>query len=310
MTSTRPEASSSRRAGPPRTSLLRSARGHLPAGAEDLVRGAARRYGTATAGLRMLPDFLVVGAQRCGTTTLYRLLAEHPAVVRPLFHKGIGYFDLAYGKPWNWYRGHFPIRSLAALRTRGDGPPMTFDSSGYYMYHPLGADRIARSMPDVKVVVLVRDPVDRAHSAHKHEQARGFEDLPFEAAVECEQERIAGEADRMRRDPSYQSFHHRHHSYLARGRYAEQIVALREALSPDQLFVIDANRFFADPVEQFGHLQDWLGLPAYRPGHVEQANARPRAPMPATLRGQLTAYFDEPDTQLTRILGAVPSWRS
>jgi len=290
-------------------SLLRVARDHVPPGTQDLIRGAARQLGIATAPLRMSPEFLVVGAQRCGTTTLYRLLVDHPSIVKPLFHKGVGYFDLSYDRSWNWYRGHFPIASLAAARTRGHGRPVTFDSSGYYMYHPLGATRIARSMPDVKVVVLVRDPVERAHSAHAHELARGFEDQPFEAAVELESERIAGEADRMRSDPSYQSFHHRHHSYLARGRYADQVVALQQALPPEQVFVIDANRFFAEPVEQFCLLQEWLGLPVYRPRHVEQANARPRAPMAEGLRDRLLDYFEQPDAQLQRILGAVPSWR-
>jgi len=308
VTTTRPDPTTL--SSEPRTSVLRAARGHLPPGAQRVIRGGALRYGVATAPLRMLPDFLVVGAQRCGTTTLYRLLAEHPAIVKPLFHKGIGYFDLSYDRSWNWYRGHFPIASLAERRTRDTGAPMTFDSSGYYLYHPLGATRIARSMPDVKVVALVRDPVDRAHSAHKHEQARGFEDLPFEAAVELEAARIAGEADRMRADPSYQSFEHRHHSYLARGRYAEQIVAFQQALTPEQVFVIDANRFFAEPVEQFARLQEWLGLPAYRPPHVAQENARPRAPMPDSLRRRLLEYFEGPDAELTAILGTEPSWRA
>jgi Sulfotransferase domain len=293
-----------------RAAVLRSTRDVLPDGAQDTIRKATRAVGRATSGVRMLPDFIVAGAQRCGTTTLYRLLVEHPAIVRPLFHKGIGYFDVGYDHPWSWYRGHFPVAPVAAARTRRFGRPMTFDSSGYYMYHPLAPDRIAEHLPDVKVVVLVRDPVERAYSAHKHELVRGFETEDFETALALEPERLAGEVERMHANPSYQSFHHRHHAYVGRGQYADQIVRLQQALSPEQVFVIDANRFFDRPVEQFARLQEWLGLPVHNPAKVDKANARPRDPMPAGLRNRLMAEFEISDARLTGLLGAAPSWRS
>lgn len=291
------------------TAVLRSTRDVVPDGAQQAIRTATRAVGRATSGVRMLPDLIVAGAQRCGTTTLYRLLVDHPAIVRPLFHKGIGYFDIGYDHPWSWYRGHFPVAAVAAARTRGAGRPMTFDSSGYYMFHPLAAERIARHLPDVKVVTLVRDPVERAFSAYKHEKARGFETEDFETALALEDERLAGEVERIEADPSYQSFHHRHHAYVGRGRYAEQIVRLQQALSPEQVFVIDANKFFAEPVEQFARLQQWLGLPVHDPVKVEQANARPSKPMADSLRSALLERFDESDAELSAILGATPSWR-
>lgn len=291
------------------TAVLRSTRDVVPDSAQNAIRTATRAVGRATSGVRMLPDLIVAGAQRCGTTTLYRLLVDHPAIVRPLFHKGIGYFDIGYDHPWSWYRGHFPVAPVAAARTRAYGKPLTFDSSGYYMFHPLAAERIARHLPDVKVVTLVRDPVERAFSAYKHEKARGFETEDFETALALEDERLAGEVERIQADPSYQSFHHRHHAYVGRGRYAEQIVRLQEALSPEQVFVIDANRFFAEPVEQFARLQEWLGLPVHDPAKVEQANARPSKPMAESLRSALLERFDESDAELSAILGATPSWR-
>ncbi|TWD83279.1 sulfotransferase domain-containing protein [Kribbella amoyensis] len=292
-----------------RTAVLRSTRDIVPDGTQEAIRKATRAVGRATSGVRMLPDFLVVGAQRCGTTTLYRLLVDHPAIVRPLFHKGIGYFDIGYDRPWSWYQGHFPVAAVAAARTRRTGAPMTFDSSGYYLFHPLAPERIAAHLPGVKIVVLVRDPVERAFSAYKHERARGFETEDFETALALEPARLSGEVERMREDPAYLSFHHRHHAYVGRGRYAEQIVRFQQALSPEQVFVIDANRFFDQPVEQFARLQEWLGLPVHHPAKVEQANARPSKPMPAGLRTELLAGFESSDAELTTILGTTPSWR-
>jgi hypothetical protein len=288
------------------TGLLQRARTATPDGIQDLARGVAHRLGEATAGVRMVPSFLVAGAQRCGTTTLYRLLADHPSVVRPVFSKGIGYFDVNYARGWAWYRGHFPIATLAALRA---DRPVTFESSGYYLYHPLAAGRIATDLPGVRLLVLVRDPVERAYSAHRHELLRGFETEPFERALELEPDRLAGEEDRLRSDPAYRSFSHRHHSYLARGRYAGQIERLREAVGADRVLVVDADRFFGDPYRSFAEIVEWLGLPGWRPTEVGKLNARPRDPMAGALRERLLERFEDADRALVPLLGAEPSWR-
>ena len=277
---------------------------------EELVRTTAQRFGAVTSSARLLPSFLVVGGQRCGTTTLFRLLSDHPAIVPPLFSKGIGYFDLAYDRGWAWYRGHFPLERVARLQTRAVGYPVTFESSGYYMYHPLAADRIGRDLPGVRVVVLVRDPVERAYSAYHHELARGFETESFERAIELEETRLAGEVERMTHDPTYQSFSHRHHSYLARGRYAPQIGRLQRTVGVANVLIVDANRFFESPSERFGEVLDWLGVPHSQRTEAEQLNARPRPPMPDSLRDRLMAHFEDSDRALVPLLGAEPSWRA
>ena len=89
---------------------------------------------------------------------------------------------------------------------------------------------MARHLPDVRILAMLRDPVERAYSAYKHELARGFETEPFERALELEDERLAGQAERMLADPDYQSFSHRHHAYVRRGQYAEQLHRLRQLL--------------------------------------------------------------------------------
>ena len=122
---------------------------------------------------------------------------------------------------------------------------------------------------------MVREPVERAYSAHRHELNRGFETEEFEAAIDLEEQRTAGEVERMIADPSYASFDHRHHSYLARSRYSEQIDRLIDELGRDRVYVVDADVFFADPVGEFERLRAWLGLPSWRPAKVEQWNAQP-----------------------------------
>jgi hypothetical protein len=287
--------------------LTSKAQGSLPEPAVAGARAALTTWGKATASLRMLPDFLVIGAQRCGTTSLFRVLNDHPDVVRPTASKGIGYFDVNYAKGSRWYRSHFPLRLTSRLRTGGGAK--TFESSGYYSFHPLAAERIARDLPGVKVVLMVRDPVERAYSAYKHERSRGFEDQEFEAALDLEATRLEGEEDRIRSDPSYGSFDHRHHAYVARGRYAEQLDRFIALLGREQVFVVDADRFFAKPEAELSTLFSWLGLRPWLPDHVAQWNARPSEPMSQRLRDRLSAEFEEPDLQLAAIMGRRPSWR-
>ena len=292
---------------PPVRRLTRLVREHAPHRLVLWLRAVLGLWGTLTSRWRLRPSFIIVGAQRAGTTTLYRVLSEHPAVVRPTANKGTGFFDVRYERGLRWYLGHFPLRWLARHR-HGPGAA-TFESSGYYLFHPLAASRIARDLPEAKVVVMVRDPVERAYSAHRHEQARGFESEPFEVALELEPERTDGEVEQILADPTYQSFEHRHHSYLARSRYSEQVDRFIEELGADRVHVVDADRFFEQPGVEFERLASWLGLPPWRPERVEQWNARPRTPMDPELRARLERYFEPYDERLAEQMGRTPSWR-
>ncbi|GAB1821180.1 hypothetical protein HerbRD11066_43440 [Herbidospora sp. RD11066] len=258
--------------------------------------------GRLTGGARMLPSFLIVGAQRCGTTSLYRALSQHPQVAKPVLRKGVHYFDMAYGRSLSWYRAHFPLRRTGML---------AFESSPYYLFHPLAGLRIAWDLPDVKIVVLVRDPVERAISAHAHELARGFESEPsFARAVELEPERLAGENARLCAAPLSSSHAHRHHAYLARGRYAEQLARLDPIIARDRIKVIDSGRFFTDPLPVYADLLDFLGLPPAADPVFDRHNARTHAEIDPALRTRLSNDFLPWDALLLPWLDATPSWRA
>jgi hypothetical protein len=276
-------------------------RSDAPQWVKDGGRAVSRTTGRLSSGIRALPDFLLVGTQRGGTTSLFRALAAHPGIARPNFHKGVHYFDVNYQRGMGWYRGHFPLRR---------GSRQAFESAGYYMHHPLAPGRIARDLPGVKLLVLLRDPVERAYSAHKHELARGFEtETSFERALELEPERIGGEVDRMRNDPGYVSHSHRHHSYLDRGHYAEQLEVLHDLVGRDRVHVTFAEDFFAEPEPCYDAIIDFLGLSRWRPSAFERHNARPGSPLPAALRDRLTEHFAPHDERLAALLGEAPPWR-
>ena len=288
-----------------------SVRTAVPHPVKTVGRVVSVRVGSATAGRRQLPAFLLVGAQRAGTTSLFRALMSHPLVHAANYHKGVNYFDVNYGRDLAWYRGHFPTTTSLRRSSRGrTGEPITFEASGYYMFHPCAPERIARDLPEVRIVAMVRDPVERAYSAWKHEHARGFETEPFERALELEDERLVGQEERMLADPTYQSFGHRHHAYVRRGQYAEQLLRLHRLFSPERVHVIESELFFTAPEETYAGLLDFLGLAIVFPERFDRWNGRPSSPMAELTRLRLRAHFDGHDRALAALLGRDPAWRS
>jgi len=285
----------------PQRSLARSTRRQIRRLSDASVSSTGR--------LRLVPDFLIVGAQRSGTTSMFKTLIQHPLVPRPFLRKGVHYFDLRYANGFSWYRGHFPIAPTARLRRLGRGLPHTGESSPYYMFHPLAPRRIAEDLPDVRLIVLLRDPVERAYSGHSHELARGYETEPFERALELEPERLRGQRERMLAEPGYESPGWQHHAYLTRGQYHEQLVELERLLGRDRLLVVDSQDFFTDPEPVFDEVSGFLGLPRHDGITFERHNSRSRSPMPALLRAHLSDHFVPHDDKLAQWWGRVPSWR-
>lgn len=271
-------------------------------------RSAALAVGRATPAMRAAPDFVLVGAQRCGTTSLFRSLIGHPQVARPTVFKGVNYFDLNYFRGWSWYLAHFPVSRALAWKTRHEGPPSVFEASGYYLYHPFAMERMARDLPGAKIVVMLRDPVERAYSAYQHELARGFEWEDFLTALDLEEDRLIGEVERMRRDPTYESFSHRHHSYLHRGHYAEQLERVLRHYPRDQVHVVMSEDFFAQPGDELSSLCAFLGLQPSVDTRFDRYNAQPRSDMSSAARERLQHHYGPHDKELAGMLGKPLPW--
>ncbi|WP_027341699.1 sulfotransferase domain-containing protein [Hamadaea tsunoensis] len=285
----------------------------VPEPVKRLLHAGSRSFGRLTAGARLLPSFLICGGQRCGTTSLYRALAQHPTVLKAVLHKGVHYFDTNYQRGPEWYRAHFPLRRHAERLLDEHGVPgQTFESSPYYLYHPHAAARIARDLPGVKIIILVRDPVERAYSHHAHEVARGFEMEPdFARALQLEPLRLRGQHERLLNDPNAYSFAHQHHAYRGRGEYAAYLEKMAQQVGRDHLLVLSSEEFFVDPKPVYDRVQDFLGLPHLGYPEFEQHNARPRpVELADGVRAELTEHFAPHDAALSGWLGRTPAWRS
>lgn len=251
-----------------------------------------------TAFARIRPSFLVIGAQRSGSTTLFRHLSAHPRILPPL-RKEIHYFDFQYEKGPSWYLAHYP-GVHHRLAGAGKARPVTFEASPYYMVHPLAPARVKAYDPRMKLVAILRDPVDRALSHYHHESRRGVETLTFEEAIAAEPERLRGAARLLQRSPHYSHCHH-HFSYLDRGRYGYYLERWLEHFPRQQLLVLRSEDLFQDADAAVNAVYAFLGLPAHRLAS-NAAPAKPYQPMPPDLRQRLAQHFAPDQARLHAML--------
>jgi hypothetical protein len=192
-----------------------------------------------------MPAALMIGAQRSGSTSSFNYLIPHPNVLAPL-GKELHYFDLHYARGLRYYRGRFPLRSRL-----GSGN-ITVDATPYYMVHPPVPSRAAELLPDVKLIAVLRNPIDRALSHYQHEVRGGREPLSFEEALAREPERLKGEEERLRDEPNYYSWNHHRYSYVHRGLYLQQLRRWVEHFPRSQLLVLQSEQLFRDRPELWG----------------------------------------------------------
>jgi len=269
----------------------------IPEPVRKLLRGTFRTYGRATAGVRALPDFLILGAQKAGTTALYAYLRWHPQITGPSF-KEVSFFDRHYARGERWYRAHLPIRRG---RIVGEASPS-------YLFHPLAPERVARMLPDARLIALLREPVGRAFSHYQHEVALGRESLPFEDAVAQEGERMQGEVERMLRDPTYFSHAWWNYTYVARGRYAEQLERWFAAFPREQVLVLLTDELAADTPGTYRRVLDFLGVEPHALESFPRIFERDYGEMEPATRAGLEQEFAEPNRRLAELLGRELPW--
>lgn len=257
----------------------------------------ALRY--VTSPLRKLPDFLVIGGKKCGTTALYSYLTQHPSI-EPALKKEIYYFNAFFQKGRAWYRSFFPLRSSGGL---------TGEATPDYLFHPAAARRIHDAVPTARLFAILRNPIERAYSFYNHNLRAGLETLSFEDALEREDERLAGEVEKIERDPDHFSFAYMHHSYKLRGVYVDQLEEWTALFPKEQLCVLNTDDLYDRPEEVLRRAFEFLGLSYAAPREFKKLNAAPPYPdMDPGTRARLEEYFRPHNQRLYEFLGTDLGW--
>lgn len=295
--------------------LLARLKTYAPAWVKNVANVSTRAYAVRTAAGRHLPDFLIIGAKRGGTTSLWNYLVQHPLVM-PMFpaSRGIkspGYFYVNYPRGEAWYRSHFATeKQLDKLERMHGVRPITGEACPYYMYYPPVAERVLERMPNTKIIISLRDPVKRAYSHYWERVGDGVEDLSFEEALAAEPERLRGEVERMAADPLYYSRAHDFYSYRDRGVYLPQVERWLKLFPPENVMIIAAEELYRDEKATFAALIDFLGLPQWELQAAERHNYLPAPPMAEETKRELTAFYRPYNEALFALLDRRFPWSS
>ena len=215
-----------------------------------------------------LPDFAIIGARKAGTTFLYNLLIRHP-LVQPAAVKEVHYFDnLIEEEDAEWYRQCFPRpRYEDGRRT------ITGEATPDYLAHLLAPERMARLVPEARLIALLRNPVERAYSDYQHVVRRSQEPLPFEEAIRLEEAAIRGGKSQPFRNRSGKRRGATeegvgvdlgdHRGYLSRGIYVDQLLRWRRFFPEERMLVLKSEELFARTPEVLKPVLDFLTLPEW-----------------------------------------------
>ncbi len=291
---------------------------------ENLARVGAmqalRGLGTLTAWARPLPDFLLIGGKRCGSTSFFHTLGQHPNVL-PLFPdkrflpmqenlKGVRYFDSNADRSAAWYRSHFPTSLTRSLRRRRrNGPVISGEGSPYYLFEPNAPRRAAKLVGAARVVVVLRDPVERAWSHFRDERRCGREPLDdFVVALDRETGRLSADKNDEAGHPPL-AFRREHFGYRWQGEYATALERWFEYFDRTQVLVLFDTDLYGDPEPHWRRATEHLEIPAWKNAptarHMNQASA---VDMPAEARSELALHYREFDRELSDLLERPLPW--
>jgi len=245
--------------------------------------------------------FVIGGAQKSGTCSLDRLFRKHRAL-QMSSKKETHFFDDGTGDwsspDYNALDAFFPVQDD---RLRGEATPITL------YWRPAWA-RLQVYNPDIKLIFLLRDPIERAFSHWRMMYAIGNDNLPFAEA-------IRGGRDRVRVEAEVDGLH-RHFSYVERGFYAEQLAGVLEQFPARNVHCEIFEEFFADRNAGLQRLAAFLGIAPFRNDLADvHAYAAADIEYPSTLTDEDVAYlsglYRDDTAKLEAMLARpIPAWRS
>jgi hypothetical protein len=264
-------------------SELQAAKGRT---ADDVPNGSRAPLVANEPETGALPDFVVIGPGRSGTTFFYRLLSEHPHV-QPAFKKELHFFDLLFDEGAQWHQRWFPAPVWKDGRWT-----ITGEATPAYIFHPNVPERMAKVIPQARLIALLRNPVDRSYSAYHHRVSTGRESRTFEEVIRADFD-----------DGSLR--------LLSRSVYVDKLLRWLEFFPREQMLVLKSEDFFDNPQDTLKLVLEFLGLPEWEPEASKLGNERSEGRYdgmdPATRR-RLEEYFEPHNRRLYEFLGVDFGW--
>ena len=267
-----------------------------------------RHFHGITASLRILPDFLVIGVGRGGTTSCFHYLSQHPSIIGSAYDE-IGFFDENFHLGLNWYRSMFPTKFLKKKIAKKFGKCLTYDVTPAYIRKPWAARRIKELFPEIKLIALLRNPVDKAYSHYNSKmQVEGDTKTTFEEMIEEDIKMIEKfENTNSIIDDEYFS-NHIEKSPLGRGLYAQQLKIWFELFDPKQILILTSEELSTETNKAMNKIFQFLDLPDYEIPDIVKRSTGNYTKMKMDTRKKLISFFSKYNQDLFKLLNQEFDW--
>lgn len=262
-----------------------------------------RRFHGITSPLRVLPDFIVIGAKRCGTTSLYYYLSEHPCIKRSS-HDHLGFFDDNFHLGLQFYRSFFSTIFEKKYVESKKRKRLTYDVTSTYIYDPIAADHIFNVLSHVKIIAILRNPVDRAYSEYSENENSLKTGITFEDAIKKEIEML----ERERTENNDYTASTMQKSFLAKGFYAAQLKVWFKLFPKENILILFTEDFANDPNYVFNTIFKFLNLESFSIDNPKRLQKGIYSELNSDTRAKLVEFYKLRNLQLYDMIGRNLGW--
>lgn len=253
------------------------------------------------------PDFIIVGSQKCGTSSLFHYLSQHVQII-PSRIKEVHYFDLNYSKGDEWYHDFFPTwKEKIFLSIKERKKVITGEASPYYIFHPSAVERIYKYSSDIKIIVLLRNPTERAWSHFRHNKRKGREHNTFSEALNLENQRIFNGCDEKDYENVNHTFGYQHYSYCKRGEYFSQIERLFKFFNRKNVLILESEMFFSDTQKVMDEVCGFLKIQKVD-REYKIVNKGDKKTIDPKIKNRLQRHFQPYNERLYQLIGKKFNW--
>ena len=256
--------------------------------------------------LRVLPDFIIIGSMKCGTPSRYYDICEHPCVSAAAYDE-IGFFDSNFHLGLNWYRSMFPRKKQIEDIRRKEGAAITGEDTPFYFWNPIAAKRIQKILPNIKLIIILRNPIDRAYSEYQDLVSRESNSPSFETFIENEiNTRKKGI---IITEENFEIFN-QNDSYLLKGIYIDQLKIWAGLFPKEQIFTLSTESLNSDPTASMESVFQYLNLPDYKIKKPQHQKQKKYTPMDSQTRKLLIEFFKPHNERLFKFIGKEFDWEN
>ena len=264
-------------------------------------------YYTFFGPLHLLPDFYILGGQKCGTTSMFVYLSKHPGILSPS-SKDIRFFDKYFSKGVNWYKINFPLKLTKFFTRKKHSKILTGEGTERYLDHPFAPQRIKEITPDAKFIILLRNPISRSFSQYSRVKGNNRENLSFKEAFLNESKRTKDDFKKIYENPLYYADSYFTYSYFERGLYVDKIKRWMEVFPKEQFLIIQSEEFFKNPSKTYNDVLEFLGLPSHDLKTYEPIRKQKKSILKKQTQQKLQNYFKPHNEKLYNFLGKKFDW--